>query len=170
MTRWIEIFPQGLVYEFEDEQPVKVTKTDGKIDSLLETLKLTLAETFTLAPSDALPPDVPVPRAPLRQINDEGLKLLTSFEGLHELKYGSEGEYIEAYQDPVGVWTIGWGCTEGIYPGMKINRVQAKEMLRKELEKFEEAVADAVQVHINDNQFSALVSFAYNVGANIMSG
>ncbi len=168
MARRIEIFPEGLVYEFEDEQPIKVTKTDGKVDLLLETLQFSLADTFTLAPPDKVPPNIPVSRAPLKQINAEGLRLLTSFEGLHDLKYGPEGEYIEAYQDPVGVWTIGWGCTEGIYPGMKISRAQAKEMLRKELAKFEAAVTDAVQVQIDENQFSALVSFSYNVGAGAL--
>ncbi len=168
MARRIEIFPEGLVYEFKDEQPIKVTKTDGKVDLLLNTLEFSLADTFTLAPPDRVPADVPVSRAPLRQINAEGLRLITSFEGLHDLKYGPEGEYIEAYQDPVGVWTIGWGCTEGIYPGMKISRAQAKEMLRKELAKFEAAVTDAVQVQIDENQFSALVSFAYNVGAGAL--
>lgn len=165
MARKIEIFSEGLVCEFEDEQPVKVTKTEGRVDLLLKTLQFTLAETFTLASPDAVPPDVPVSRAPQRNINAEGLKLLTSFEGLHELKYGPDGEYIEAYQDPVGVWTIGWGCTEGVYPGMKINRAQAESLLRQELEKFEAAVTNCVKVQINDNQFSALVSFSYNVGA-----
>jgi lysozyme len=154
MARQIEIFPEGLVCEFEDKQPVELTKTNGRIDLLLKTLEFSLAETFTLAPPDAIPPDIPVSRAPLRQINGEGLKLLQTFEGL----------YLEAYKDPVGVWTIGWGCTEGICEGMKITKAQAESMLKKELVQFEAAVAKAVEVEINDNQYSALISFSYNLG------
>ncbi len=154
MARRIEIFPEGLIYELEDEQPVKVTKTENKVNLLQKTLEFTLADTFTLAPPDAIPPDVPVPRAPLRKVNDAGLQLIQTFEGL----------YLEAYQDPVGVWTIGWGCTEGVYPGMKITKAQAEAMLTQELIQFEEAVARAVEVEINHNQSSALISFCYNLG------
>jgi hypothetical protein len=48
---------------------------------------------------------------------------------------------------------------------MKITVAQAEKMLQDELEKFEAAVANAVKVQLNDNQFSALVSFSYNLGA-----
>lgn len=106
----------------------------------------------------------------VREINAEGLKLLKAFEGLEKLMHGPNGEeYIEAYQDVGGVWTIGWGCTEGVKKGMKINRAEAESLLRKELEKFEKAVTDNVKVQINDNQFSALVSFSYNVGSEALS-
>ncbi|MFB2974819.1 glycoside hydrolase family protein [Microseira sp. BLCC-F43] len=168
MSRWLEFFNDGRVYEIEDDQPINVIKTEGIVGELIEALQFTPAEKFTIAPPDAVPPDVPEPRRPMREINQEGLKLIQRFEGLHELKQGSQGEYIEAYQDPVGVWTIGWGCTEGVYEGMKITRAQAEEMLKKEIEKFETAVANAVKVQINDNQFSALVSFSYKQGARAL--
>ncbi|MBC1238253.1 glycoside hydrolase family protein [Nostoc sp. 2RC] len=93
-----------------------------------------------------------------RQINAEGLKLIKFFEKL----------YLNAYQDVVGVWTIGWGCTEGIRSGMTITETQAEEMLRKELSKFEAAVTNTVQVELNDNQFAALVAFSYNVGVGAL--
>lgn len=155
MSRWLEIFKDGRLYEIEDDLPIQVTETSGKVRSLIAALQFTQAETFTIAPPEAIPPDVPQSRSAIRKINPEGLKLLQSFEGL----------YLEAYQDAVGVWTIGWGATEGVEPGMQITVAEAEKMLQDELDKFEAAVADAVRVQINDNQFSALVSFSYNLGA-----
>lgn len=155
MSRWLEIFKDGRVYEMQDGQPIQVIETEGKVRSLIEALRFTQAETFTIAPPDAVPPEVPEAKAAIRNTNQEGLKLLQSFEGL----------YLEAYQDPVGVWTIGWGATEGVHEGMTITRAEAEQMLQNELEKFEAAVAEAVEVQINDNQFSALVTFSYNLGA-----
>ncbi len=155
MSRRLEIFKDGRVYEIQDDQPIKVIKTEGIVRSLIEALQFTPAETFTIAPTDAVPPEVPEPKAAIRKTNQEGLKLIKSFEGL----------YLDAYEDPVGVWTIGWGATKGVYEGMKITVAQAEKMLQDELEKFEAAVADAVKVQLNDNQFSALVSFSYNLGA-----
>ncbi|MEG4595352.1 glycoside hydrolase family protein [Microcoleus sp. F8_C2] len=155
MSRELKIFKDGRVYEMENDQPIKVIETEGIVRSLIEVLQFTPAETFTIAPTDAVPPDVPEPKGPIRKINQEGLKLVQSFEGL----------YLKAYLDPVGVWTIGWGATEGVYPQMKITVAEAEKMLQDELEKFEAAVADAVKVQINDDQFSALVCFSYNLGA-----
>lgn len=168
MSRRLEIFKDGRVYEMQDDQPIQVIETEGIVRSLIEALQFTQAETFTIAPTDAVPPEVPEPRASIRKTNQEGLKLIKAFEGLHRLKQGPQGVYVEAYLDPVNVWTIGWGCTEGVYEGMTISVAQAEEMLQKELGKFETAVANAVTVQINDNQFSALVCFSYNVGARAL--
>jgi GH24 family phage-related lysozyme (muramidase) len=94
-----------------------------------------------------------------RQINADGLRLLKSFEGLR----------LEAYQDPVGVWTIGYGTTSGVRPGMVITEAEAEALLRRDLARFENAVADLVNVPVNDDQFSALVSFTYNVGEGALA-
>jgi lysozyme len=158
MTRSLEIFPDGSLYEHEDGQPIKLTETHGKVNLLLEALQFTQAETFSIAPADAVLPEIPEPRAGGREINQTGLEIIKSFEGL----------FLEAYQDVVGVWTIGWGATEGIRPGMKITVAEAEALLKKELGKFEAAVADFVKVKINDDQFSALVCFSYNVGAHAL--
>ena len=56
--------------------------------------------------------------------------------------------------------------TEGVYEGMTITEAAAEELLRKDLAEFEAAVSEAVQVSLNDNQFSALVSFSFNLGAD----
>lgn len=93
-----------------------------------------------------------------RSINAEGLRLITTYEGLS----------LKSYKDAVGIWTIGYGHTAGIGPGMTITKQKAEEMLRKELGKFEAAVAGCVKVPLNDNQFSALVAFSYNLGANAL--
>ena len=88
------------------------------------------------------------------KINDAGLNLIKSFEGCK----------LTAYQDAVGVWTIGWGHTSGVKQGQKITQAQADEYLKKDLAKFEKAVEKINSIGLNENQFSALVSFAYNCG------
>ncbi|MDZ8028683.1 MAG: glycoside hydrolase family protein [Nostoc sp. DedQUE11] len=159
MVRRLQIFQDGTLSELEDNTLVKVTETKKQVNLLIQALQFTQAETFTVIPKDAVPEDVPEPRGSVKTINSEGLRLLQSFEGL----------YLEAYLDPVKVWTIGWGATEGVHQGMKITKAEAEEMLKKELSKFEAAVANTVKVPINDNQHSALVCFSYNVGARALS-
>lgn len=87
-----------------------------------------------------------------------GINLICGFEGL-ELK---------AYDDGVGVWTIGYGTT--IVNGIKVKKgdtctvEQAKSYMAQDLKKFESAVDTSVKVTITQNQFDALVSLAYNIG------
>ena len=88
-----------------------------------------------------------------------------------DLICGFEGKRLVAYDDGVGVWTIGFGTT--IYPnGIKVKKgdtcteAQAKEYMAHDLKKFELAVNGAVTVPLNQNQFDALVSLAYNIGTN----
>lgn len=92
-------------------------------------------------------------------ISKVGIDLIKSFEGC----------YLNAYKCPAGVWTIGWGTTEpidGVKPheGMVITQKQADELLIKNLRGYENAVNEYVTYSINQNQFDALVSFAYNCG------
>lgn len=91
--------------------------------------------------------------------NEKGLRLIKSFEGLR----------LTAYQDAVGVWTIGYGTTSKVYPGMVISQTQAEEFLRQDLQRFEAAVRRFVKVSINSDQFSALVAFTYNVGEGALA-
>lgn len=108
-------------------------------------------------PKQATPPATGEP-ASSRQTNPSGVSLIKSFEGLR----------LRAYQDAVGVWTIGYGTTRGVKPGQEISEAQAESLLKTDLNRFERAVNDAVRVPINDNQFAALVSFTYNVGSGAM--
>ncbi len=94
-----------------------------------------------------------------RTIGQAGLELIMQFEGCR----------LKAYQCAAGVWTIGYGHTAGVSAGQAITQVQAEEYLRQDCRKFERCVNDAAYVPItaqlNQNQFDALVSFAFNCGA-----
>lgn len=87
--------------------------------------------------------------------NQDGLNLIKSFEGLR----------LEAYQDSVNIWTIGYGSTgPDIVKGLKWTQEQADSRLEDDVYKFEKGVEACVKTKINSNQFAALVCFAYNVG------
>jgi GH24 family phage-related lysozyme (muramidase) len=156
MERVLEIFPDRSLYEMEGEVAVKSIATEGQVKLLSKALRFTLAKTFSIAPPDKVPPQVmEIGMRGGMTINQDGVNLIKSFEGME----------LEAYLDAVGVWTIGYGHIQGVYEGMTITEAQAEELLRKDLAEFESAVSEAVQVSINDNQFSALVSFTFNLGA-----
>ncbi len=89
-----------------------------------------------------------------RTINNAGLDLIESFEGLR----------LNAYQDSVGVWTIGYGHTKGVHQGQTITTQQAEAFLQEDLSEAEGAV-DGLGLTLTDNQFAALVSFTFNLGA-----
>lgn len=153
--RSLEIFGDGRVYEIKDDLAIKVTETNGQVKALIDALKFSVAKTYNIhPPDDKQPPDV-AERRGSKHINQEGFKLLTAFEGCE----------LTAYDDGGGVWTIGYGHTGGdVYEGLTISQTEAEELLRLDLEKFESYVEDAVEVQLNDNQFSALVCFCFNVG------
>ncbi|MEG4503471.1 glycoside hydrolase family protein [Microcoleus sp. F6_B4] len=154
MPRSLEIFGDGRVYEIKDDLAVKVTETNGQVKALIDALKFSVAKTYNINPPDEPPPEV-AERRGSKHINGEGFKLLTTFEGCE----------LTAYDDGGGVWTIGYGHTgNDVFPGLTISQTQAEELLRLDLEKFESFVEDAVEVELNDNQFSALVCFCFNVG------
>ena len=95
----------------------------------------------------------------VKQISAEGIILICSFEGL-ELK---------AYLDSANIWTIGYGTI--IRNGVKVKKgdtctiEQAKAYMASDLKSFESAV-NKVKVPLNQNQYDALVSLAYNIGVN----
>lgn len=80
-----------------------------------------------------------------------------------------EGEKLKAYRDSVGVLTIGVGHTSAAGPPdvttkLKITKAESDEILSRDLESFEAAVNAAVKVPLNQDQFDALVSLAFNIG------
>lgn len=95
------------------------------------------------------------------KLSENGLRLIKSFEGYHTRT--SDGG-CHAYKCPAGVWTCGWGCTEGVTANTRWTEAEATERLAAEIAKFEAIVLKHVNVQLNQNQFDALVSFAYNVG------
>lgn len=82
-----------------------------------------------------------------------------------------EGLRLAAYQDSVGVWTIGYGHTgPDVHPGMTISTADADNLLVADLRKFEFAVSGMVSNHpTSQNQNDALVSFAFNLGSGALS-
>lgn len=93
------------------------------------------------------------------QMTEDGLALIRRFEGFR----GS------AYRCPAGTWTIGYGHTAqagepDVTPGMQMSEAAANVLLRADVDKFAREVRAVLKRDLNDAQFSALVSFAYNVG------
>ena len=89
-------------------------------------------------------------------ISDSGLNLIKTFEGCR----------LQAYQDSGGVWTIGYGHTNGVIPNTAITQKQADDFLKYDLKNAEKYVMAYDHIyHFNQNQFDALVSFTYNAGA-----
>ncbi len=93
------------------------------------------------------------------QISKTGIELLKHFEGC-ELK---------AYQDSVGVWTIGYGHTKGIYEGLEITQSEAEKMLQDELPEYEGYVTDKVVPMLQQHEYDALVCWVYNLGPTNLS-
>lgn len=99
------------------------------------------------------------------KISKNGLKLIKEFEGCQ----------LKAYKDVVGVWTIGYGTTNAdksitgmtLKDGVTINQKTADDWLEKSVNrKYSSAVMKYDDTyHWNQNQFDALVSFAYNIGS-----
>ena len=93
-----------------------------------------------------------------RKIGQAGLALIKQFEGCR----------LAAYQCSAGAWTIGYGHTAGVHKGMKITQAQADEYLKQDIAKFEKYINNPSYVpftdKLNQNQFDALVSFAFNLG------
>ena len=89
-----------------------------------------------------------------RLINSAGLALIRECEGLR----------LEAYQDTADppIWTIGYGHTRGVKKGDTCSQIQAEDWLEADLLVAEDEVQRCVKVKLTDNQYSALVSFAFN--------
>lgn len=75
----------------------------------------------------------------------------------------AEGCRLTAYQDSVGVWTIGYGHTKGVKPGDRITQYQAEQFLREDLATFE-AAAMKVRNVATQGRFDAVTDFMYNLG------
>lgn len=89
------------------------------------------------------------------KISQSGIDFIKSFEGLR----------LKAYDDGGGVWTIGYGSTKGVHKGDEIIEDEAESMLVWDLNEAEDAVNMYVDVDISQNEFDALVSLVFNIGA-----
>ncbi|HCR2108535.1 TPA: lysozyme [Enterobacter asburiae] len=100
----------------------------------------------------------------MMQTSEKGIALIKQFEGCK----------LTAYQDSVGVWTIGYGWTQPvddkpIRAGMTIKQETADRLLKTGLVSYESDVSRLVKVGLTQGQFDALVSFTYNLGARSLS-
>ncbi len=84
----------------------------------------------------------------------QGIELIKHFEGFRE----------KAYQDAVGVWTIGFGHTGNVHPTDRVTPEEGEQLLAKDLQRFENFVDDNFQ-GLKQNEFDALVALVYNVGS-----
>jgi len=94
------------------------------------------------------------------KVNKAGIDLIKEFEGLR----------LEAYKCPAGVWTIGYGTTAragvGIKPeaGMAVTEAEAEWYLEQSVAKFAAGVEAVITAPVDENEFAAMVSLAYNIG------
>ena len=104
---------------------------------------------------DTTDPNVRAAAATYNRISDQGLELLKAFEGCK----------LTAYYCAANVLTIGYGSTgKHIQEGMTISQDEADDLLHKDLKRFMHGVQELVTVPLTHDQFSALVSFAFNCG------
>ena len=79
--------------------------------------------------------------------------LIKSFEQLR----------LNSYLCPAGVWTIGYGHTDGVNQGMLITEKMADAFLKQDIRNAEHSI-NQMDAELTQEQFDALVSFVFNVG------
>lgn len=92
------------------------------------------------------------------KINEKGLEIIKRYEGCR----------LKAYKCPSGKLTIGYGHTGNVKIDDVITKLSAEQLLKEDLKRFESMVDLANsrgKYNFNENEFSALVSFAFNVGS-----
>lgn len=82
----------------------------------------------------------------------------------------AENCFLQAYRCPAGVWTIGWGETEGVHPGDTCTQAQADQWLLEDLTSRTKAVQALCTRPPSRNELGALVSLAYNIGVEALAG
>ncbi|MAP93472.1 MAG: hypothetical protein CMK07_00835 [Ponticaulis sp.] len=90
----------------------------------------------------------------VNRISKSGLELIKGFEGLRRRSEPLAG----------GAWIVGYGHTRSAREGVEVTEREAEYLLRYDLQETEKWVSDAIHAPLNQNEFDALVSFAWNVG------
>ena len=91
--------------------------------------------------------------------SEEGIALIKKFEGCK----------LDAYQCSADVWTIGFGTTQGVKKGATCSQDEAETFLANDLCQFEQSILKMVDVSLKQNEFDALISWIYNLGASNFS-
>ena len=94
------------------------------------------------------------------KLSDKGLEIIKRFEGLR----------LKAYQDSVGIWTIGYGSTFGVKEGQEVTEEQAESLLWRDVHVAEVCVNGAVSVDLSQGEYDALVSLCFNIGCGKFRG
>ncbi len=89
----------------------------------------------------------------MKKISNECLEAIKGFEGFRS----------DAYKCPAGVWTIGYGHTDGVRCGQKVTQEEAEIYLKKDILPCEHFV-NGLGINLNQGQFDSLVDFCYNAG------
>jgi len=95
-----------------------------------------------------------------------GVIKVKTYKKIENLVASFEGCYLKAYKCPAGVWTIGYGHTQGVKQGQSITQKQATEYLKQDLEKVRKNLSKREYWRVcgNRNFRDAMVSFAFNCG------
>jgi len=88
------------------------------------------------------------------KISENGLNLIRSHEGCK----------LEAYLDSVGVPTVGYGHTLGVFMGQTITQDEADRLLQADMVSVEKCINNSIPFGITQNQFDALCSLTFNIG------
>lgn len=171
MGTWLDIFPDGKVYEMEGDRAIGVTDTNKEVAKLISLLQNSHSGMYAIAPVGKVPPTIEKPKIS-REVPQSAIDLIKEFEGYHDEQPDGRSK---AYKDPIYGWevpTIGYGTT--FYPdgrqvqkGDIITREQAEQYLKWEVEEVCCPALEKIPTwgRMNQNQRGALYSFAYNLGA-----
>jgi len=113
---------------------------------------------YDMAPAELVP----------KWLESEDENMETSKNGIELIKE-FEGRRLVAYQDSVGVWTIGYGHTKDVWEDRLIIKSTADRLLAEDLAEFEKYVDNLVDVPLTQNQFDALVAWTFNLGPTNLS-
>lgn len=97
------------------------------------------------------------------------LEVLEQYPLAESLIMHWEGLFLHAYQDEVGVWTIGYGTTEGIHSGMTCTKDQAIQWMRNEMKQCASSILSVIRAPVNSAELSAMISLTYNIGIGAFS-
>ena len=107
---------------------------------------------YDMPPSEVMPKDYEGDNE--METSQNGIDLIKEFEGCR----------LVAYQDSVGIWTIGYGHTKDVWEERLIIKKTAEALLNQDLKEFEDYVEAIVEVPLTQNQFDALVAWTFNLG------
>lgn len=100
----------------------------------------------------------------MTQVNQATIDLIAKWEGCK----------LKAYKDVAGVWTVGYGLTSragflDVGPDTELTQEEADWYLEKVVDDFASKIRPMIAAPINENQFGAFVSLAYNIGTGAFS-